>query len=333
MLERIKGGAVELSVEGELPDLGGATAWLNSEPLTPAGLRGKVVVVQFCTYSCVNWLRTLPYVRAWAQKYRDHGLVVVGAHSPEFQFEHDVEKVRPALEEMGVDYPIAIDNDFAVWRAFDNNAWPALYFVDFEGRIRHHHLGEEDYERSERVIQQLLTEAGADGVRRELASPEITGVEVAADWATLGSPESYVGYARGQNLASPGGVVPDERRAYVAPPELRLNEWSLAGDWTVGRESALSNEPDCRIAYRFQARDVNLVMGPSAAADTIRFRVSIDGAPTGRSHGTDVDDQGNGMVSDARLYQLVRHPDGGTEGRFEISFLDPGVQAYVFTFG
>jgi thiol-disulfide isomerase/thioredoxin len=333
MLERIKGGAAELSVEGELPDLGGATAWLNSEPLTPAGLRGKVVVVQFCTYSCVNWLRTLPYVRAWAQEYRDHGLVVVGAHSPEFQFEHDVEKVRPALEAMGVDYPIAIDNDFAIWRAFDNNAWPALYFVDAEGRIRHHHLGEEDYERSEQVIQQLLTEAEADGVRRELASPEITGVEVAADWATLGSPESYVGYARAQNLASPGGEVPDERRAYVAPPELRLNEWSLAGDWTLGRESALSNEPDCRIAYRFQARDVNLVMGSSAAADSVRFRVSIDGAPPGQSHGTDVDDQGNGTVSDARLYQLVRRPERGSEGTFEITFLDPGAQAYVFTFG
>ena len=332
MFERTKGGAAELSVEGVLPELGGATAWLNSEPLTPAGLRGKVVVVQFCTYSCVNWLRTLPYVRAWAGKYGD-GLVVIGAHSPEFQFEHDVERVRPALEAMGAHYPIAIDNDFAVWRAFDNNAWPALYFVDAEGRIRHHHLGEEDYERSERVIQQLLAEAGSEGVDRELVSPEITGVEVAADWATLGSPESYVGYARAENLASPGGVVPDERRTYVAPPELRLNEWSLAGDWTVGREPALSNEPDCRIAYRFQARDVNLVMGSSPTADSVRFRVSIDGAPPGQARGTDVDDQGNGTVNDARLYQLVRRPARGSEGTLELTFLDPGVQAYVFTFG
>jgi thiol-disulfide isomerase/thioredoxin len=327
------GATADLPVEGEIPDLGGATAWLNSEPLTPAGLRGRVVVVQFCTFSCVNWLRTLPYVRAWAHEYRDNGLVVIGAHSPEFQFEHDVEKVRPALDGMGVDYPIAIDNDFAVWRAFDNNAWPALYFVDAEGRIRHHHLGEEDYERSERVIQQLLTDAGADSLDRKLVSPEVAGVEVAADWETLGSPESYVGYARGQNLASPGGVVPDERRSYDAPPELGLNEWSLAGDWTVGREPALSNEPDCRIAFRFQARDVNLVMGPSAAADTVRFRVSIDGAPPGRSHGTDVDDEGNGAVTDTRLYQLVRRPERGTEGTFEITFLVPGIQAYVFTFG
>ena len=332
MLEETSREAAELSVEGELPDLGGATAWLNSEPLTPAGLRGKVVVVQFCTYSCVNWLRTLPYVRAWAGKYGD-GLVVIGAHSPEFQFEHDVERVRPALEAMGVHYPIAIDNDFAVWRAFENNAWPALYFVDAEGRIRHHHLGEEDYERSERVIQQLLAEAGSEGVDRELVSPETTGVEVAADWATLGSPESYVGYARAENLASPGGAVPDERRAYVAPPELRLNEWSLAGDWTVGREPALSNEPDCRIAYRFQARDVSLVMGPSPTTDFVRFRVSIDGAPPGQASGTDVDDQGFGTVNDARLYQLVRRPGRGSEGTLELTFLDAGVQAYVFTFG
>jgi Thioredoxin like C-terminal domain len=332
MFGRTKGGAAELSVEGMLPDLGGATGWLNSEPLTPAGLRGKVVVVQFCTYSCVNWLRTLPYVRAWAGKYGD-GLVVIGAHSPEFQFEHDVERVRPALEAMGAHYPIAIDNDFAVWRAFDNNAWPALYFADAEGRIRHHHIGEEDYERSERVIQQLLAEAGSEGVDRDLVSPDITGVEVAADWATLGSPESYVGYARAENLASPGGVVPDERRTYVAPRELRLNEWSLAGDWTVGRELALSNEPDCRIAYRFQARDVNLVMGPSPTADSVRFRVSIDGAPPGQARGTDVDDEGNGTVDDARLYQLVRRPARGSDGTLELTFLDPGVQAYVFTFG
>jgi hypothetical protein len=322
-----------MPIEGELPDLGGATGWLNSEPLTPAGLREKIVVVQFCTYSCVNWLRTLPYVRAWAGKYADDGLVVIGAHSPEFQFEHDVERVGPALEAMGVNYPIAIDNDFAVWRAFDNNAWPALYFVDAEGQIRHHHLGEEDYERSERVIQQLLTETGADGVNRDLVTPEVTGVEVAADWETLGSPESYVGYARAQNLASPGGVVADEPRLYDAAPELGLNEWSLSGNWTVGREPALSNEPDCRIAYRFQARDVNLVMGPSAGADTVRFRVSIDGEPPGEFHGTDIDEGGNGTVSDARLYQLVRRPEGGAEGTFEITFLDPGAQAYVFTFG
>jgi hypothetical protein len=329
----IRREAADLPIEGELPSLDGATAWLNSEPLTTAGLRGNVVVVQFCTYSCVNWLRTLPYVRAWVQKYRDPGLVTVGVHSPEFPFEHDVEKVRPALEAMGVDYPIAMDNDFAVWRAFDNNAWPALYFIDSEGRIRHHHLGEEDYERSERVIQLLLAEAGFDGVDRELVSPEVAGIEAAADWETLGSPETYLGYARAQNLASPGGVAFDEPRVYPEPPHLSLNQWSLSGDWTVGRQDALANEADGRIAYRFQARDLNLVLGPSAVADTVRFRTSIDGAPPGESHGVDVDDEGNGAVTDARLYQLVRRPGSGAEGTFEITFLDPGVQAYVFTFG
>jgi thiol-disulfide isomerase/thioredoxin len=250
----------ELAVEGEFPDLGGASAWLNSEPLTPARLRGKVVVVQFCTYSCVNWLRTLPYVRAWAQKYRDRGLVVVGAHSPEFPFEHDVEKARPALEAMGVDYPIAMDNEFAVWRAFENNAWPALYFIDAEGRIRHHHLGEEDYERSERVIQQLLAEGGSNDLDSELVTPEISAIEAPADWETLGSPETYVGYERAERFVSPDRMLPDQRRTYVDAQELDLNEWSLSGDWTVGRQATVMNEPDGAITYRFHARDVNLVL-------------------------------------------------------------------------
>ena len=323
----------ELAVEGEFPDLGGATAWLNSEPLTPAGLRGRVVVVQFCTYSCVNWLRTLPYIRAWAQKYRDRGLMVVGAHSPEFPFEHDVERVRPALEAMGVDYPIAMDNDFAVWRAFDNNAWPALYFIDAEGRIRHHHLGEEDYERSERVIQQLLAEAGSDDLDRELVSPEISAIEAPADWQTLGSPETYVGYERAERFVSPDRMLPDQPRAYVDAPELDLNEWSLSGDWTVGRQAAVMNEPDGAITYRFHARDVNLVLGPSESGDQVQFRVHIDGAPPGEAHGSDVDDQGTGTIVESRLYQLVRQPDGAGDRTFEIAFLDPGAHAYVFTFG
>ena len=323
----------ELAVEGEFPDLGGATAWLNSEPLTPAGLRGRVVVVQFCTYSCVNWLRTLPYIRAWAQKYRDRGLMVVGAHSPEFPFEHDVEKVRPALEAMGVDYPIAMDNEFAVWRAFDNDAWPALYFIDAEGRIRHHHLGEEDYERSERVIQQLLAEAGSDDLDRELVSPEISAIEAPADWQTLGSPETYVGYERAERFVSPDRMLPDQPRAYVDAPELDLNEWSLSGDWTVGRQAAVMNEPDGAITYRFHARDVNLVLGPSESGDQVQFRVHIDGAPPGEAHGSDVDDQGTGTIVESRLYQLVRQPDGAGDRTFEIAFLDPGARAYVFTFG
>jgi Thioredoxin like C-terminal domain/Redoxin len=328
-----KGTAMELSVEGKIPGLDGATDWLNSEPLTPVGLRGNVVVVQFCTFSCVNWLRTLPYVRAWAKKYKDGGLVVIGAHSPEFPFEHDVDKIRAALHGMDVDYPIAVDNDFAVWRAFDNNAWPALYFIDAEGRIRHHHLGEEDYERSERVIQQLLAEVGSDGIDRGLVSPDVTGVYEAADWGTLGSPETYVGYERARNLASPGRVAPDEPRAYEAPPQLGLNQWSFSGDWTVGRQSALSNEADGRIAYRFQARDVNLVMGPSRAGDRVRFQVRIDGAAPGQAHGLDVDDQGNGTIEEARMYLLIRRPEPAAEPLFEITFLDPGAQAYVFTFG
>jgi thiol-disulfide isomerase/thioredoxin len=325
--------AAKLPIEGELPELGGATTWLNSEPLTPAGLRGKVVVVQFCTYSCVNWLRTLPYVRAWSQKYRDHDLVVVGVHSPEFQFEHEVEKVRPALEGMGVDYPIAMDNDFAVWRAFDNNAWPALYFIDDEGRIRHHHLGEEDYERSERVIQQLLTEAGFDGVHQELVSPEIAGVEAAADWETLGSPETYVGYARAERFVSPGRLLPDQPRAYVHAPRLELNEWSLSGNWTVGRQATVMNEADGRITYRFHARDLNLVLGPSEPGDRVRFSVLVDGAPPGEAHGIDVDDQGNGTIAEFRLYQLVRQPGAVSDRTFEVTFLDPDARAYVFTFG
>jgi thiol-disulfide isomerase/thioredoxin len=323
----------ELGVEGEFPDLGGATAWLNSEPLTPAGLRGRVVVIQFCTYSCVNWLRTLPYARAWAQKYREQGLVVVGAHSPEFPFEHDVEKVRPALEAMGVDYPIAMDNEFAVWRAFDNNAWPALYFIDAEGRIRHHHLGEEDYERSERVIQQLLAEAGADDLDGELVTPEISAIEAPADWETLGSPETYVGYERAERFVSPDRMLPDQPRAYVDAPELDLNEWSLSGDWTVGRQATVMNEPDGAIKYRFHARDVNLVLGPSESGDLVRFRVLVDGAPPGEALGSDVDDQGNGTIVESRLYQLVRQRSGAGDRRFEIAFLDPGAHAYVFTFG
>jgi thiol-disulfide isomerase/thioredoxin len=317
----------------ELPSFDGATAWLNSEPLTPDGLRGKVVLTEFCTYSCVNWLRTLPYARAWAEKYGDHGLVVIGAHSPEFPFEHDIDAVARNLEAMGVDFPIAVDNDFEVWRAFDNHYWPALYFADAEGRIRHHRFGEEDYERSESVIQELIGDAGFDGFDRELVSLVPSGVEVAADWDTLGSPEAYVGYERAQNFASPGGLVPDQPNAYVAPPELGLNEWSLSGDWTVGRQPTVLNNADGGIAYRFHARDVNLVMGSGDPASPVRFQVRIDGEVPGASHGLDVDEAGNGTVGEARLYQLIRQPARISNRTFEITFLDSGAQAYVFTFG
>ena len=327
------GAAAELPVEGELADFDGANAWLNSGPLTPAGLRGKVVVVEFCTFSCVNWLRTLPYVRAWDERYRDDGLVVIGAHTPEFGFEHDVEKVRAALEEMGVRYPIAVDNDYGVWRAFDNNYWPALYFADAEGRLRHHHFGEEDYQRSERVIKQLLTEAGATGMDDGPVSVDAGGVYAPADWETLGSPETYVGYARGAGFASPGGLVTDRSHAYVAPRELDLNQWSLSGDWTVRGQPAELNEPGGRIQHRFHARDVNLVMGAQAGTGPARFRVQIDGGPPGSASGLDVDEEGNGAVAGERLYQLVRQPGSGSDRTFEITFLDSGVQAYVFTFG
>jgi thiol-disulfide isomerase/thioredoxin len=322
----------ELPIEGELPDLGGATRWLNSEPLTPAGLRGKVVVVQFCTFSCVNWLRTLPFVRAWEERYRADGLVVIGAHSPEFPFEHDAEKVQAALEGMGVEYPIAMDNDFAVWRAFANQAWPALYFVDAEGRIRHRHFGEEDYERSERVIQQLLAEAGQN-VRHDLVSVEPGGVELAADWDTLGSPETYVGYARATGLASPGRVDPDRSRLYVEPQRLELNQWALSGDWTVGEQITTLNEPGGRITFRFRGRDLNLVLGSQADGEPVRYLVLIDGMPPNGASGIDVDERGNGAITEARLYQLIRQDDPISDRTFEITFIDAGAQAYVFTFG
>ena len=318
---------------GEFPELDGATAWLNSEPLTPSALRSKVVVVQFCTFSCVNWLRTLPHVRAWADKYGGDALVVIGVHSPEFPFERDVDKVRPALEATGIEYPIVIDNDFAVWNAFQNQAWPALYFIDAGGRIRHRHFGEEDYERSERVIQQLLAEAGQDVRDEQLVSVESGGVELAADWDSLGSPETYVGYSRATGFASPGGVEADRRRLYGAPETLELNQWALSGDWTVGEQLTTLNEPGGRISFRFLARDLNLVLGTRSDGQLVRFSVLIDGGPPNGARGLDVDARGDGAVADARLYQLIRQAGAITDRAFEITFLDPDAQAYVFTFG
>ncbi len=320
-------------LERDLPDLDGANAWLNSEPLTPAGLRGKVVMVQFCTYSCVNWLRTLPYVRAWDERYRDDGLVVIGAHSPEFPFEHDVEQVRPALEAMGVTYPIAIDNDFAIWHAFDNHYWPALYVADAEGRLRDHHFGEGRYEGSERVIQQLVAEAGADGSVQDTVSVDPGGVELSADLDTLGSPETYVGYAQAQNLIAPDGVLPDGPRTYPDAPPLELNEWSLSGNWTVRTQATVLNETGGRITFRFHARDLNFVLGPSESGAPVRFRVLLDGDAPRSARGLDVSEDGHGTVSDARMYQLVRQPGDISDRTFEIRFLDEGVHGYVFTFG
>jgi len=320
-------------VEGELPSLRGATGWLNSPPLTPAGLRGKVVLVNFWTYTCINWLRQLPYVRAWAAKYAGQGLVVVGVHTPEFGFEHDPANVQRAVRDFGVDYPVAIDSDYAVWLAFDNHYWPALYFADAQGRIRHHHFGEGEYQQAEMVIQQLLAEAGSAGVGHELVSADARGIEAPADWASLRSPENYTGYERTENFASPGGVLPGEPHVYRAPAELRLNHWALAGDWTMGEQPATLNAADGRIAYRFHARDLNLVMGPAVPGTSVRFAVLVDGEPPGAAHGADVDAQGNGTVTEQRLHQLIRQSGPVIDRTFEIAFPDGGVEAYAFTFG
>jgi thiol-disulfide isomerase/thioredoxin len=333
MVPQTRPAAARLPIEGELPSLGGATGWLNSPPLTAAGLRGKVVLVDFWTYSCINWLRSLPYVRAWAEKYKDHGLVAIGVHSPEFEFEKNVDNVRQAAQEMRVDYPVAIDSDFAIWRAFKNEYWPALYLVDARGHIRHHQFGEGGYEQSELIIQQLLTDAGSGDVGRELVSVDARGAEAAADWGSLKSPENYVGYARTENFASPGGAVSDKPRVYAAPARLRLNHWALSGDWKVTKQAAVLNKANGRIAYRFHARDLHLVMGPAVRGASVRFRVLIDGQAPGAAHGIDLDDQGNGTAAEQRLYQLIRQPKPIIDRRFEIEFLDSGVEAFAFTFG
>jgi thiol-disulfide isomerase/thioredoxin len=309
-----------------MPSLGGATGWLNSEPLGPAELRGVVVVVDFWTLTCINWLRTEPYVRAWSQAYRDDGLVVIGVHTPEFSFEHELERVRQATKERAIDYPVALDNDYGIWNAFDNNYWPALYFVDADGIIRDQHFGEGRYEESERVIQRLL------GVERELGSVEGLGVEADADWDNLRTPETYLGYGRSEHFASPDGAAFDERRAYGLPERLRFNHWALAGEWTIGRENVVLDQAGGSIAYRFHARDAHLVLSPGARGP-IPFRVLVDGEAPGSSQGVDVDEDGNGMLRDGRLYQLVREHDAVRERTLEITFLEPGAEAYVFTFG
>jgi len=322
-----------LPVEGELPPFAGATGWLNSPPLTLADLSGKVVVVDFWTYTCINWLRQLPYLRAWAEKYAGHGLVVIGVHTPEFGFEHNSDNVRQAVQDMQITYPVATDNNYAVWSAFDNHYWPALYFADAEGRIRHHHFGEGEYSQSEMVIQQLLAEAGSTGAGHDLVTVEPGGAEAAADWASLRSPENYTGYERTENFASPGGARPGTPHAYAVPERLGLNQWALSGDWTMGEQATTLNTPGGQITCRFHARDVNLVMGPAAPGTATPFRVRIDGQPPGTAHGADADGQGYGTATQQRLYQLIRQPGPITDHTFEITFPDPGIQAYAFTFG
>jgi thiol-disulfide isomerase/thioredoxin len=324
---------VQLRVEGALPSLGDATQWLNSPPLTAAGLRGKVVLIDFWTYSCINWRRTLPYVRAWTEKYKDRGLVVIGVHSPEFGFEKNVDNVQQAAKEMRIEYPIAIDSDLAIWRAFKNAYWPALYFIDAQGHVRHHQFGEGGYEQSERVIQQLLAESGTGGIGHELVSVDGRGAEAAADLDSLRSPETYVGYERAENFVSRDGVILDKHHVYVGPARLWLNHWALSGDWTVGKQAIVLNSAGGRIVYRFHARDLHLIMGPTARGKSVRFRVLIDGQPPGAAHGIDVDERGSGTVVESRLYQLVRQPEPVADRQFEIEFLDSGVETFSFTFG
>ena len=322
----------EYPVEGQLPPLDGATAWLNSVPVTAAAVQGRVLLVSFGTYSCINWIRSLPYVRAWADKYADLGLVVIGVQTPEFDFEKDLDGVRVALKAMDVRYPVAIDNDYAVWQAFDNHYWPALYFVDGQGRIRHHRFGEGDYQQSERVLQMLLAPSGAN-VDPSLAGVEPRRVELPADWDHLWSSENYVGYERTQGFASPGGVVPDRRHRYTAPSSLGRNQWALSGDWRLGPVATGLEEPGGAISCAFHARDLHLVMRPAVSHTSVPFRVRIDGVPPGPAHGLDVGEDGGGTVSDQRLYQLVRQPGPIVDRHFEIEFLDSGLQAFVFTFG
>jgi thiol-disulfide isomerase/thioredoxin len=309
-----------------MPSFGGSIEWLNSEPLGPAELQGHVVVVDFWTLTCINWLRTEPYVRAWSQAYRDDGLIVIGVHTPEFSFEHDVDAVRRAVKDREIDYPVVIDNDYEIWTAFDNHYWPALYFIDAYGVIRDHHFGEGRYEQSERVIQQLL------GVERELVSVEGHGVESEADWDHLRTPETYLGYGRGEHFASPGGAAFDERRTYELPEHLRVNHWALAGEWTISQEKAVLDQTGGSIAYRFHARDAHLVLC-AGAGGSVPFRVRVDGDAPGSSRGVDVDEDGNGVLRDARLYQLVREHDTVRERTLEITFLERGAEAFVFTFG
>jgi thiol-disulfide isomerase/thioredoxin len=322
-----------LPVERHLPGFDGATGWLNSPPLAADDLQGKVVLVDFWTYTCINWLRTLGYVRAWAEKYEDRGLVVVGVHTPEFPFERDVENIRWAAENMNVEYPVAIDSDYEVWRAFANHYWPAVYVADAEGAIRHHQFGEGGYMECERVLQMLLRAAGRDDVGDDLVSIVPAGFEAQADWANLESPETYLGYEQARSFASSGSAELDRPSTYDVPDSLPLNHWALSGDWTIASGASVLNEAAGRIAFRFHARDVNLVMGPPDKGTAVPFRVFLDEEPPGAAHGLDVDDEGQGSVVEQRLYQLIRQPGPIGDSTFEIEFLAPGAEAYCFTFG
>lgn len=322
-----------VAVIDELSSLAKATAWINSPALTAESLKGKVVLVQFCTFTCINWLRTLPYTRAWAQAYKSAGLVAIGVHTPEFEFEHDVENVRRAIAAMKIEYPIAVDGDYGIWGGFNNQYWPALYLLDGKGHVRHHQFGEGGYAESQKAIEQLLIESGAHDMRQEPAPVDARGIEAPADWMNLRSAENYVGSERTEGFASPGGIALAGRKHYTLPRELRLNQWGLDGDWMVEKGFIRLNEPNGRIEYCFHGRDLHLVMGPPAGARPVRFRVSLDGQPVAGAHGGDIDEQGNGVATDQRLYQLIRQSKPIVDRVFQIEFLDPGVEAFSFTFG
>ncbi len=320
--------------EGEMPSLAGATAWLNSAPLTPEALRGKVVVVDFWTYSCINCLRSLPYVEAWYDRYKDHGLVIIGVHTPEFAFERNEDNVRRAVSDLGITYPVAMDNDYAIWRAFNNQYWPAHFFIDTTGHIRSHHFGEGEYDQSEQTIRQLLTEGGYPELPPAGAGAAgANGVQAAADVTHVQSPETYVGYRRAESFASPGGLVYESPHSYELPPSLAPNQWALGGTWTVDPEKAVLSAAPGKIEFRFFARDLHLVLGPGADGKPVRFRVQLDGAAPGMNHGTDTDANGSGIIREQRLYQLIRQSGDVGQYVFSIEFQDGNVQAYAFTFG
>ncbi|MFB2597353.1 redoxin domain-containing protein [Herbiconiux sp. P17] len=330
---RLSGDAPALPDEGRLPGFDRATGWLNSPPLTPAGLRGRVVLVDFWTYTCVNWLRTLPYLRAWHEKYAAAGLTVVGVHTPEFGFEGDVDNVTQHARALGVEFPIAIDTAYGVWDEFANHYWPAVYLADAEGRIRFHHFGEGEYAMTEMAIQQLLVEAGAKNVDLGLVSPEPAGLEVAADWATLRSPETYLGYGQSSGFASERAALYDRAHVYGGTARLAQNTWDLTGDWTVARHASVLNEAGGRIAFAFHARDVNLVMAPGAEGAAVPFRVSLEGRPLDHEQGSDVNSAGRGVLDSPNTYQLIRQHGPIGDRVFEIEFLERGAEAYCFTFG
>lgn len=333
ILHRLPDDRGRLPDEGSLGPFDRATAWLNSPPLTPEGLRGRVVLVDFWTFTCVNWLRTAPYLRAWHAKYASSGLTVVGVHTPEFGFEHDLATVTERVRRLGIEYPVAVDSDYGIWGDFDNHFWPALYLADAVGRLRYHHFGEGEYPMTEMVVQQLLLDAGASDVDPDLVSPVPRGLEVAADWGTLRSPETYLGYGQSSGFASEDAALYDVAHTYPGGARLSLNEWDLTGRWTQTRDAAVLHEAGGRIAFVFHGRDVNLVMGPSPGGAPVPFRVLLDGRPVGDAHGTDVDGEGRGLLERQDTYQLIRQ-QGGIETRlFELEFLEPGAEAYCFTFG